>query len=331
MASLQTEANSKPNVDLELKIRFSTDRHRRENSHTRLKPNDSSTSSDSVCSDAVRPLPEEPIKTILCFLVMIFVIASNLFFTGVIHERTPTVRNESSKLQHPLRDISLEVSHLLPISEYRYTLLTISEILLVCGTAFVVFALSFHEHRSIVFRRMFFLLTLLFAVRLISMNVTMLPISSGTLFSRCDAKNATFGGVVSHFLDLVSSCGLANVKYCGNYVYSGHMVVYVFNCLIAGEYCPSWILNLPLRVIAVCGVVCVLMSEYDYTISIITAYYITTRLFWVYHTLANNASLKNVREFGVNQICKVWWYPIFQFLEGNVREVVPAMKHSWPW
>lgn len=43
---------------------------------------------------------------------------------------------------------------------------------------------------------------------------------------------------------------------------------------------------------AVVGVIMVLLAHGHYTVDIIVAYFITTRLFWLYHTLANNASLK---------------------------------------
>lgn len=34
------------------------------------------------------------------------------------------------------------------------------------------------------------------------------------------------------------------------------------------------------------------LAHGHYTVDIIIAYFITTRLFWLYHTLANNANLK---------------------------------------
>jgi hypothetical protein len=36
----------------------------------------------------------------------------------------------------------------------------------------------------------------------------------------------------------------------------------------------------------------VLWSHGHYTVDVIIAYYVTTTLFWMYHTLANNANLK---------------------------------------
>lgn len=43
---------------------------------------------------------------------------------------------------------------------------------------------------------------------------------------------------------------------------------------------------------AVVGVIMVQLAHGHYTVDILIAYFITTRLFWLYHTLANNASLK---------------------------------------
>lgn len=45
---------------------------------------------------------------------------------------------------------------------------------------------------------------------------------------------------------------------------------------------------------ATVGVVMVLVAHGHYTIDVLIAYYITTRLFWTYHTLTNNAFLIKV-------------------------------------
>ena len=36
----------------------------------------------------------------------------------------------------------------------------------------------------------------------------------------------------------------------------------------------------------------VLVARGHYTVDVLIAYYVTTRLFWIYHTLANSAALK---------------------------------------
>jgi shingomyelin synthase len=43
---------------------------------------------------------------------------------------------------------------------------------------------------------------------------------------------------------------------------------------------------------AVTGIVMVSISRGHYTVDIILAYYITTRVFWMYHSMVANAELK---------------------------------------
>jgi len=43
----------------------------------------------------------------------------------------------------------------------------------------------------------------------------------------------------------------------------------------------------------VIGVVMLQLSHGHYSIDVVIAYFFTTRIFWIYHTLANNAALKN--------------------------------------
>lgn len=53
-----------------------------------------------------------------------------------------------------------------------------------------------------------------------------------------------------------------------------------------------WLLHWCFALLAVTGVVMVLIARGHYTVDCIIAYYITTRIFYIYHTLANNANLK---------------------------------------
>lgn len=124
----------------------------------------------------------------------------------------------------------------------------------------------------------------------------------------------------------------------------------------------SWLL-------AAVGVFLVLFAHGHYTIDIIIAYYITTRLFWTYHTLANNSFLIKVNracncitlsicEFSMspisikliklpfilysmshigiaqhaganNYLAREWWYKWSRYFEQNVRGQVPN-EFEWP-
>lgn len=276
----------------------------------------------SPTADSENTLPNETRKTLVCCVACVFVLTLNVLSTAIIHDRTPYVNGGAHP---PLRDISFDASSSAWTENHTSVLLTVSEILLVTSTIVVFGLILLHEHKSIVFRRLFFMLFLLFTARLLTMNATMLPISSTKLY-RCDARNnpADVGVVTFRFFEILVSWGLSSateVKFCGNYIYSGHTTVVVLNYLMTDEYCPSLIVNIAIKAMTLVSVLLLLVSQFDYTVSVIIAYYITTRLFWLYHTLANNPSLKKLN--ATNQICKEWWYPIFQFLEGNVNDVVP--------
>jgi shingomyelin synthase len=45
-------------------------------------------------------------------------------------------------------------------------------------------------------------------------------------------------------------------------------------------------------IVSTVGVLMILISRGHYTVDILVAYYVTTRLFWMYHTMANNLVLK---------------------------------------
>ena len=59
---------------------------------------------------------------------------------------------------------------------------------------------------------------------------------------------------------------------------------------------------------SLCGVVFLLLARGHYTIDVILAYYVTTRLWWSYHTLAHNNTLRSTGDH--NLIAnECWWYP----------------------
>lgn len=73
----------------------------------------------------------------------------------------------------------------------------------------------------------------------------------------------------------------------------------------------SWVLNL-------FGVFFILAAHEHYSIDVFIAFYITTRLFLYYHTLANNRALYQ-RDGHRTRI----WFPLFSFFESSVNGIVP--------
>ena len=54
-------------------------------------------------------------------------------------------------------------------------------------------------------------------------------------------------------------------------------------------------------VVSIAGVVTLLLARGHYSIDVIVAYWITTRIWWIFHTIANNENLKEIGSFGENQ------------------------------
>lgn len=104
------------------------------------------------------------------------------------------------------------------------------------------------------------------------------------------------------------------------------------------------------------GVVCILIAHEHYSIDVLVGYIATTRIFWWYHTMANtqvdthtpshccflivllllfppltvpHVSAQALRQASNNFLSRVWWNPIFNFLERNVQTTVPNV-YSWP-
>jgi shingomyelin synthase len=152
------------------------------------------------------------------------------------------------------------------------------------------------------------------------MFVTVLPISSTTYYCSPKSNSTSPEQIAKRVFQLFSGFGLSiNGKhtFCGDYMYSGHTTILVMSYLIIVE-CKlyyyllfSLILQKLLKMflfkdsprrwyllhwaswlMGAVGVLMVLIAHGHYTIDVIIAYLVTTRLFWIYHTLANNVYLK---------------------------------------
>ncbi|ODM89755.1 Phosphatidylcholine:ceramide cholinephosphotransferase 2 [Orchesella cincta] len=268
--------------------------------------------------------PKEKLKTFvaLALLLLSFVIVT--FSLAVTHERLPD-RN----IYKPLPDIILD---LIPVQEWA---LDVSEmtIMTLVGVALSVFML--HSHRWIIFRRSFLILAALYGMRAVTMFVTVLPVSSFTYYCSPRSNSSSVLEIGRRTLRLLSGFGLSingEQIYCGDSIYSGHTVILVAAYLFIKEYSSHkfYILHWASFLGSLIGVIMVLISRGHYTIDVIIAYYVTTRIFWIYHTLANNPFLKTTQETRANYLARSWWFPIFKYMEDNVGGPLPQ-KYSFPW
>ncbi|XP_047518043.1 phosphatidylcholine:ceramide cholinephosphotransferase 2-like [Pieris napi] len=266
--------------------------------------------------------PKEIGKTIVSFFFLFICVCINMMSLSLVHERLPD-RNTTA----PLSDIVLDNV------TARDWGLSVSEYLIMISTTVAMLVVILHKHRFIVARRLFFIIGLLYLYRSLTMYVTVLPVSSTTYYCSPKSNNTTPLLIIKRMFYLISGFGLSiNGKhtYCGDFIYSGHTMILVLSYLIVAEYSPKklWPMHWAMWASACVGVVFVLVAHGHYTVDVVIAYYITTRLFWTFHSLLVTPHRAG-GGYNHYMIQREWWYWLFTYLEGNVRGPVPR-RYDWP-
>ncbi|XP_071808877.1 sphingomyelin synthase-related protein 1-like [Asterias amurensis] len=254
-------------------------------------------------------------KTLLSFIYASSVALLTAFVMTIAHDRVP----DMTKFP-PLPDVFLDS---VPRIEWAFEACETCAITL--ASMFVI-VLVLHKHRSIILRRFFALTGSCFLLRCLTMFVTSMSVPGSHL--QCSGK--VYGNYwikMERALEIMSGLGMSvtGVHTCGDYMFSGHTIcLTMFNFFIT-EYSPrsmtylhtiSWVLNL-------FGAFFVLAAHEHYSIDVVIAFCITSRLFLYYHTLANTHSLQQA-----DRRTKVW-FPMFSYFEDKVDNVVPN-EYEWP-
>ena len=110
---------------------------------------------------------------------------------------------------------------------------------------------------------------------------------------------------------------------------AGHTCVLVMGYLVVQEYTPKrwWLLHWLYGIVTFAGVIFLLLGRGHYSVDCVLAYFITTRLWYIYHTMASSPSLKE--EGPHNYFSRMWWFKVFRYFEGNVGGSVPR-QYEWP-
>uniref|UniRef100_A0A3B4VR69 Sphingomyelin synthase-related protein 1 n=1 Tax=Seriola dumerili TaxID=41447 RepID=A0A3B4VR69_SERDU len=260
-------------------------------------------------------LDPEVWKTVISSIYVFFVFGFTSFVMVIVHERVPDMRTYP-----PLPDIFLDSVPRIP---WAFAMAEACGVIL-CYMFLLILLL--HKHRSILLRRLCSLMGTVFLLRCCTMFVTSLSVPGQHL--KCASK--TYGdtwGKIQRALAIWSGFGmtLTGVQTCGDYMFSGHTVVITLLNFFVTEYTPrtwnlihtiSWVLNL-------FGIFFILAAHEHYSIDVFIAFYITTRLFLYYHTLANTRAYQQSRRARI-------WFPMFSFFECNVNGPVPNQYH-WPF
>ncbi|KFD71732.1 hypothetical protein M514_04295 [Trichuris suis] len=225
----------------------------------------------------------------ICLLM--FAGMTNDIVLAWIHERVPETA--------PLPDLFFSLTPHFPKA------LAASEYLIIVSTVMMLAVCFLHRHRWILLRRVFCMLALLYLSRCVCMLVTQVPVADPTYFCSPKSNDTDFGDVILRALRLFSGAGLnifGKHTFCGDYIFSGHTLILVMSYMVVKE-CKSydsprrfWQLHVVVWLVSASGILCILLSRGHYTVDVVIAYFVTTRMFWLYHTMANNPELKVVDE-----------------------------------
>ncbi|XP_074602203.1 sphingomyelin synthase-related protein 1-like isoform X2 [Brevipalpus obovatus] len=249
-------------------------------------------------------------KTLVAMAYFFLVTWITAFVMIIVHDRVPDMQTYP-----PLPDIFLDNVPLIPWA---------FQMCEVCGVAlFLIWCiiLIFHKHRFILLRRMFSLFGSVFLLRCITMMITSLSVPGRHL--NCKAR--AYGDWTERLTQAYTiwaggGMSIQGVRTCGDYMFSGHTVTLTLLNFFITEYTPpkyyyihtvSWVLNL-------FGVFFILAAHEHYSIDVFIAFYISTRLFLYYHTLANNRAL-----YQEDRERTRIWFPLFSFFESGICGIVP--------
>ncbi|XP_057703768.1 phosphatidylcholine:ceramide cholinephosphotransferase 1-like [Corythoichthys intestinalis] len=266
--------------------------------------------------------PPEWSKTGAAFLYAVVCFVTTTVVISVVHERVPPKEHTP-----PLPDKFFDLFNRV---EWAFSICEINGMLLV---ALWLVQWLLLKHRSIIGRRFFFIVGTLYLYRCITMYITTLPVPG--MHFKCSPKLlGDWEAQMRRVMKMIAGGGLSitgSHTLCGDYLYSGHTVILTLTYLFIKEYSPQrfWWYHWICWTLSAVGVFCILLAHDHYTVDVVVAYFITTRLFWWYHTMANQQSLKETSVS--NPFSRVWWYRPFQYLEENINGVVPRSYQLPLW
>lgn len=250
------------------------------------------------------------IKTLIAFIYCSMSLLVTAFVMVIVHDRVPDM-----KTYPPLPDLFLDN---VPLIAWAFEVCE----MIALSLAFIwAMILIFHRHRLILLCRMFALTGTVFLLRCITMLITSLSVPGQHL--ECSANlhsgfSAKFHKALKIWLGMGMS--LKGVRSCGDYMFSGHTTALTLLNHFITEYSPdswhylhttTWVLNL-------FGIFFILAGHEHYSIDVFVAFYISSRLFLYYHSMANTTSSSTSRDSRTRI-----WFPLFWFFEsgryGRVR------------
>lgn len=242
----------------------------------------------------------------------------NFFVIAIIHER---VDFQAATLPDLSFDILPQADWGLDVAEY-----------IISVQAFLVLILLFlHRFKVILFRRLCIIMGIIYLLRAICMASTQVTLikkdycAPQMLPEQRASWSYYIPEIFRRVFHMMLGFGLSingHHQYCGDYIFSGHTVTLTFFYLFLREYMMpkvtkrsmQWVIfNVVLLASSILGVILILVARGHYLIDVLLAYFVTTTIFYIYHTLIHNRSLRHKSQN--NYIARYWWWPLMKYLE----------------
>ncbi|CAF1163833.1 unnamed protein product [Rotaria sp. Silwood1] len=249
-------------------------------------------------------------KTLSAFLLAFCTLYFCSFMITIVDERLPDPRNFP-----PLPDLVLDNVKQIPWA------FSVTEKIIVIEMATLITIIILHRHRLIILRRLFAIAAALYFLRSLTLVFTSLPVATEITDCRPE-RFSSFGARLkkANLIFLGQGMSSFGVKTCGDYLYSGHTCTLILATHFINEYSPRSyrLLHFLSWIMALTGMFFILAGHQHYSIDILVAWVLSSRLFIYYHTLANNRTYFQ-RDKNRMRI----WFPFFSYFEENVKQALP--------
>ncbi|CAF1224416.1 unnamed protein product [Rotaria sordida] len=249
-------------------------------------------------------------KTLTAFLLALCTLYFCSFMITIVDERLPDPRNFP-----PLPDLILDNVKQIPWA------FSVTEKIIVIEMVTLITIIVFHRHRLIILRRLLAIAAALYFLRSLTLVFTSLPVATEITDCRPE-RFSSFGARLKKATLIFIGQGMSSfgVKTCGDYLYSGHTCTLILATHFINEYSPRSyrLLHFLSWIMALTGMFFILAGHQHYSIDILVAWVLSSRLFIYYHTLANNRTYFQ-RDKNRMRI----WFPFFSYFEENVKQALP--------
>lgn len=261
-------------------------------------------------SKMIPQLPVERIKTILMALYMLGCMFTAVITLQITNQRVvwvpPTENRTDENYHQPLKDLLFDIW-----PTYQPWAFKVTELLGALQMIQLVVLILCHKHRLIILRRIFFCAGTLYLYRCMTTVVTSLPVPGHHI--TCQTKfgaDSNAWDMIIHVLKVFMGGGMQATGVatgCGGYLYSGHTIVLCTTASYLLHYTPrfifkcscfkvNWLYRAWYWTIVTqtgFGIFCTILAHEHYTVDVIVSYWVTTRIIWMYHTIAESYDLKS--------------------------------------